>query len=31
MPEVNFKRQSAKELNRVNNKQVNVFNSWEEE
>jgi 4-hydroxythreonine-4-phosphate dehydrogenase len=31
VPEVNFNYQSAKELNRINNKQVNVFNCWEEE
>jgi len=31
IPEVNFNYQSAKELNRLNNKQVNVFNCWEEE
>ena len=31
VPDVNFNYQSAKELNRLNNKQVNVFNCWEEE
>lgn len=31
VPEVNFNYQSTKELNRLNNKQVNVFNCWEEE
>ena len=31
VPEINFNYQSAKELNRLNNKQVNVFNCWEEE
>src|SRR6478672_8723851 len=31
IPEVNFNYQSVKELNRLNNKQVNVFNCWEEE
>jgi 4-hydroxythreonine-4-phosphate dehydrogenase len=31
IPDVNFNYQSAKELNRLNNKQVNVFNCWEEE
>jgi 4-hydroxythreonine-4-phosphate dehydrogenase len=31
IPEVNFNYQHAKELNRLNNKQVNVFNCWEEE
>ena len=31
IPEVNFNYQSTKELNRLNNKQVNVFNCWEEE
>src|SRR6267142_7057401 len=31
IPEINFNYQSAKELNRLNNKQVNVFNCWEEE
>jgi len=30
MPDVNFNYQSTKELNRLNNKQVNVFNSREE-
>lgn len=31
VPEINFNYQNAKELNRLNNKQVNVFNCWEEE
>src|SRR5438105_2278121 len=31
VPETNFNYQSIKELNRVNAKQVNVFNCWEEE
>jgi 4-hydroxythreonine-4-phosphate dehydrogenase len=31
VPEINFNYQSVKELNRLNNKQVNVFNCWEEE
>jgi 4-hydroxythreonine-4-phosphate dehydrogenase len=31
VPEINFNYQSARELNRLNNKQVNVFNCWEEE
>jgi len=31
VPEINFNYQSAKELHRLNNKQVNVFNCWEEE
>ena len=31
LPEINFNYQSTKELNRLNMKQVNVFNSWEEE
>ena len=31
IPEVNFNYQSVKELNRLNHKQVNVFNCWEEE
>lgn len=31
VPEVNFNYQSIRELNRINNKQVNVFNCWEEE
>ena len=30
-PEINFNYQSTKELNRLNNKQVNVYNCWEEE
>ncbi|TXJ27316.1 MAG: 4-hydroxythreonine-4-phosphate dehydrogenase PdxA [Chitinophagaceae bacterium] len=29
--EINFNYQSTKEYNRLNNKQVNVFNCWEEE
>lgn len=31
VPEINFNYQSTKELNRLNAKQVNVFNCWEEE
>jgi 4-hydroxythreonine-4-phosphate dehydrogenase len=31
VPEINFNYQSIRELNRINNKQVNVFNCWEEE
>jgi len=31
IPEVNFNYQNTKELSRLNNKQVNVFNCWEEE
>jgi 4-hydroxythreonine-4-phosphate dehydrogenase len=31
MPEINFNYQSAKDLNRINAKQVNLFNCWEEE
>jgi 4-hydroxythreonine-4-phosphate dehydrogenase len=31
VPEINFNYSSTKELNRLNNKQVNVFNCWEEE
>jgi 4-hydroxythreonine-4-phosphate dehydrogenase len=31
IPDINFNYQSTKELNRLNNKQVNVFNCWEEE
>jgi 4-hydroxythreonine-4-phosphate dehydrogenase len=31
IPEINFNYQSAKELNRINNKQVNLYNCWEEE
>jgi 4-hydroxythreonine-4-phosphate dehydrogenase len=31
IPEINFNYQNTKELNRLNNKQVNVFNCWEEE
>src|SRR5215467_14293885 len=31
IPEINFNYQSTKELTRLNNKQVNVFNCWEEE
>jgi 4-hydroxythreonine-4-phosphate dehydrogenase len=31
VPDVNFNYQSVRELNRINNKQVNVFNCWEEE
>jgi len=31
VPEINFNYQSIRELNRINNKQVNVLNCWEEE
>jgi 4-hydroxythreonine-4-phosphate dehydrogenase len=31
IPEVNFNYQSIKEYNRINPKQVNLFNCWEEE
>ncbi len=31
VPEINFNYQSTKEFNRISNKQVNVFNCWEEE
>ncbi len=31
LPEVNFSYSSVKELNRLNPKQVNIFNCWEEE
>jgi len=31
VPDVNFNYQSVRELNRINNRQVNVFNCWEEE
>ena len=31
VPEINFNYQSIKEFNRINPKQVNVFNCWEEE
>ena len=31
VPEINFNYQSTRELNRLNAKQVNVFNCWEEE
>src|SRR5215467_113549 len=31
VPDVNFNYQSVRELNRINNKQVNVFNCWDEE
>ena len=31
IPDFNFNYQSTKELNRINNKQVNLFNCWEEE
>ncbi len=31
VPEINFNYQSTKDLNRVNAKQVNLFNCWEEE
>ena len=31
IPEINFNYQHAKDLSRLNNKQVNVFNCWEED
>lgn len=31
IPEINFNYQNTKEFNRINPKQVNVFNCWEEE
>ncbi|HEX4875879.1 MAG TPA: 4-hydroxythreonine-4-phosphate dehydrogenase PdxA [Chitinophagaceae bacterium] len=31
VPEVNFNYQSTKEFSRINHKQVNLFNCWEEE
>ncbi|HET9825955.1 MAG TPA: 4-hydroxythreonine-4-phosphate dehydrogenase PdxA, partial [Chitinophagaceae bacterium] len=31
VPEVNFNYQSIRELNRINSKQVNVFNCWDED
>jgi 4-hydroxythreonine-4-phosphate dehydrogenase len=31
VPEINFNYQSVKEFTRLNNKQVNVFNCWEED
>src|ERR1700682_328884 len=31
VPEINFNYQSIKEFNRINPKQINVFNCWEEE
>jgi 4-hydroxythreonine-4-phosphate dehydrogenase len=31
IPEINFNYQNIKELNRVNTRQVNLFNCWEEE
>jgi len=31
VPEINFNYQSTKEINRLNVKQVNVFNCWDEE
>ncbi|HYE56684.1 MAG TPA: 4-hydroxythreonine-4-phosphate dehydrogenase PdxA, partial [Chitinophagaceae bacterium] len=31
VPEINFNYQSLKELNKVNHKQINIFNCWEEE
>ncbi|HEX7847750.1 MAG TPA: 4-hydroxythreonine-4-phosphate dehydrogenase PdxA [Chitinophagaceae bacterium] len=31
IPELNFNYQSTKEFSRINNKQVNLFNCWEEE
>lgn len=30
-PEINFSYQAAREFNKINHKQVNVFNCWEEE
>lgn len=31
LPDIHFSYQSAKELNRLNTKQVNIFNCWEED
>src|SRR5688500_13033966 len=31
VPEANFNYQSIKELNRINPRQVNIFNCWEED
>jgi 4-hydroxythreonine-4-phosphate dehydrogenase len=31
IPEVNFNYQSIKEFNRINHRQINLFNCWEEE
>lgn len=31
IPEANFNYQNIKDYNRINNKQVNIFNCWEEE
>jgi 4-hydroxythreonine-4-phosphate dehydrogenase len=31
LPEINFNYQSTRDLNRINAKQVNLFNCWEEE
>ncbi len=31
VPEINFNYQSTKDFNRINAKQVNIFNCWEEE
>jgi 4-hydroxythreonine-4-phosphate dehydrogenase len=31
LPEINFNYQSTKDFNRINAKQVNIFNCWEEE
>src|SRR5262249_19109793 len=31
VPDINFNYQAVKELNRVNFKQINIFNCWEEE
>ncbi len=31
VPDINFNYQSTKDLNRINAKQVNIFNCWEEE
>ena len=31
IPEINFNYQNIKEFNRINSKQINIFNCWEEE
>jgi len=31
IPEINFNYQNTKEFNRINSKQINIFNCWEEE
>src|SRR5271154_6503190 len=31
IPEINFNYQSTRDFNRINHKQVNIFNCWEEE